>query len=138
VSVRIRLTRVGRKKIPHYRIVVMDSRNRRDGAYLDQIGVYHPRHQPAQVSIDEKKALNWLSKGAVPSDTVHNLLSRQGILLQFDMIKRQTSPDVIAEALSKWKSANADREVRRAGAKKSKRKSGAATSDTPADAPTSA
>ena len=97
MSVRIRLTRAGRKKVPHYRIVVMDSRNRRDGAYLDQLGTYDPRRQPAQLTVDENKALKWLMAGAQPSDTVRSLLSRQGILLQFDLMKRDTPPEVVAE-----------------------------------------
>ncbi len=103
MSVRIRLTRVGRKKVPHYRIVVMDSRNRRDGAYLEQIGVYHPNLQPAEFEISTDKAIHWLSLGAQPSDTVRSLLSQRGILLHFDLLKRQTPPEKIAEAVSKWR-----------------------------------
>ena len=57
MSVRIRLTRAGRKKVPHYRIVVMDSRNRRDGAYLEQLGVYHPNQQPAQFEVNEDEGI---------------------------------------------------------------------------------
>ncbi|MFC1735615.1 30S ribosomal protein S16 [Candidatus Hydrogenedentota bacterium] len=76
----IRLRRGGRKKKPFYRIVVIDSRRRRDGVYLDNIGVYQPVAQPEVVRIDEKKAVEWLSKGARPSKTVKSLFTRQGIL----------------------------------------------------------
>jgi small subunit ribosomal protein S16 len=92
VSVRIRLTRAGRKKVPHYRIVVMDSRNRRDGAYLDHLGVYHPNQQPAQFEVNEAKALHWLSQGAIPSETVRSLLSQRGIMLRFDLSRRCAKP----------------------------------------------
>lgn len=122
MSVRIRLTRAGRKKVPHYRIVVIDSHNRRDGAYLDQIGTYHPRYQPAQLNIDEKKALKWLMVGAKPSDTVHSLLSGQGILLQYDLMKKNSLPDAIAESLSKWRTVKAERDARRAQTRQAKRK----------------
>jgi small subunit ribosomal protein S16 len=136
VSVRIRLTRVGRKKVPHYRIVVMDSRNRRDGAYLDQIGVYHPNQNPAVVEIKEEKALSWLSKGASPSATVRSLLSRHGVMLRFDLMKRQTPPDKIAEAIAKFKETATANAVLRAEAKqrklKAKPKEGeAASTDNP-------
>ncbi|HEY3294393.1 MAG TPA: 30S ribosomal protein S16 [bacterium] len=122
MSVRIRLTRAGRKKVPHYRIVVMDSRNRRDGAYLDQIGVYHPNLQPAQFEVNEEKALRWLTQGAVPSDTVRSLLSQRGILLRFDLMKRQTPPEKIAATLATWREAAAARTAQRAEQKKLKRK----------------
>jgi small subunit ribosomal protein S16 len=138
VSVRIRLSRAGRKKVPHYRIVVMDSHNRRDGAYLDQIGTYHPRQQPAQLTIDEKKALKWLMAGAQPSDTVHSLLSGQGILLQFDLMKRNTAPEVIAENVAKLKGGRADRDARRAQARSAKRKAPAAPAETPPETSQSA
>ena len=122
MSVRIRLTRAGRKKVPHYRIVVMDSRNRRDGAYLEQIGVYHPNEQPAAFEVNEDKALRWLSQGAVPSDTVKSLLSKRGIMLRFDLMKRQTPPEKIADALAKWRETVAANAAQRAEVKKSKRK----------------
>jgi small subunit ribosomal protein S16 len=123
VSVRIRLTRAGRKKVPHYRIVVMDSRNRRDGAYLEQIGVYHPNQQPAEFEIAEDKALRWLSEGAQPSDTVRSLMSQRGILLHFDLLKRQTPPEKIAEAVGKWREDVQVRAAKRAAAKAAKRQS---------------
>ena len=103
MSVRIRLTRAGRKKQPYYRIVVIDSRKRRDGAYIEQIGLYHPTFQPARVEIQEDRALKWLRDGAKPSDTVHNLLSKNGTLLKSDLLKRGSSPEQIEAALAKWR-----------------------------------
>ena len=122
MSVRIRLSRVGRKKIPHYRIVVMDSRNRRDGVFLDKIGVYDPRHDPVHVEIAERKALEWLSRGASPSETVRSLLSRHGIMLRFDLMKRDTPSERVEEAVAKWKEEAAAREARRVQRKAQRRK----------------
>lgn len=102
MSVRIRLMRVGRKKNPQYRIVAVDARRKRDGAYLDLIGTYQPRLRPAKIEIDEEKALRWLQTGATPSDTVRNLLSQQGIMLKFDLLKRNTPAEKIAEVTSRW------------------------------------
>jgi len=77
--VKIRLQRVGRKKKPAYRIVVAESRAPRDGAFIEIIGHYDPLTDPATVVIHEDKALKWLRQGAQPSQTVANLLKRQGI-----------------------------------------------------------
>jgi len=83
MAVRIRLKRMGSKKNPFYRIVVADSRSPRDGRQIETIGYYNPLTEPAQVKIDEELALKWLRTGAQPSDTVRNLLSKQGILEKF-------------------------------------------------------
>ena len=80
MATKIRLTRMGAKKAPFYRIVVADSRARRDGAFIDIIGTYDPNRQPAAVEINAEKAEKWLSTGAQPSDTVKSLLKQQGLL----------------------------------------------------------
>ena len=80
MAVRIRLTRVGAKKQPTYRLVVADSRNARDGRSLDTLGHYNPRTEPVEIAIDAEKAKSWLAKGAQPSDTVARLFREQGIL----------------------------------------------------------
>ena len=77
---RIRLRRVGKKKRPAYRIVVADSRSPRDGAFIENLGVYDPLTDPATVRIDEEKAKSWIQQGAQPSETVAKLLARQGLL----------------------------------------------------------
>ncbi|CAM4250044.1 MULTISPECIES: 30S ribosomal protein S16 [Paenibacillus] len=89
MAVRIRLKRMGAHKAPFYRVVVSDSRSPRDGRFIEEIGTYNPVAQPAQVSIDEEKALKWLQTGAQASDTVRNLLSKQGILTKFHELKQQ-------------------------------------------------
>ncbi len=74
---RIRLFRVGKKKQPSYRIVVADARSPRDGAIVEQVGIYNPLTDPATVVIDNEKVQKWLGVGAKPSDTVQRLLDRQ-------------------------------------------------------------
>ncbi|HHT50394.1 MAG TPA: 30S ribosomal protein S16 [Eubacteriaceae bacterium] len=80
MAVRIRLKRMGAKKRPFYRIVVADSRAPRDGKFIEEIGYYNPVSEPVEIKIDGEKALQWINKGAQPSDTVKSLLKRQGIL----------------------------------------------------------
>ena len=83
MAVKIRLKRMGSKKNPFYRVVVADSRSPRDGRFIETIGTYIPLLNPAEVSINEELALQWLANGAQPSDTVRNLLSQQGIMKKF-------------------------------------------------------
>ena len=80
MAVKMRLTRLGDKKSPFYRIVVVDSRKARDGEYIDKVGHYNPTSQPEQIVIDEAKSKDWLSKGVQPTETVKTLLIRQGII----------------------------------------------------------
>ena len=72
----IHLRRTGAKKAPHYRVVVADSRAARDGAFIEILGHYHPRYQPAKVVLDVQKTKDWIAKGAQPSDTVKSLLKQ--------------------------------------------------------------
>lgn len=77
--VRIRMQRHGANKAPFYRIVVTDSRNPRDGRFIEIIGTYDPRKAGEQFTIDEEKALKWLSQGAQPTDTVKSMFKQLGI-----------------------------------------------------------
>lgn len=79
MAVKIRLQRYGSKKRPFYRLVAADSRNKRDGRYLEIIGTYNPTTEPAEVKIDEEKAKKWLNEGAQATDTVKNLFAKAGI-----------------------------------------------------------
>ncbi|EIU6155020.1 30S ribosomal protein S16 [Listeria monocytogenes] len=83
MAVKIRLKRIGSKKKPFYRIVVADSRFPRDGRSIETIGTYNPLLDPVEVKIDEEATLKWMHNGAKPSDTVRNLLSREGIMEKF-------------------------------------------------------
>lgn len=76
----IRLARRGSKKRPTYRIVVTDSRNARDGRFIETIGYYNPQYDPSVVEVDADKAKKWLECGAQPSDTVRKLLTLKGIV----------------------------------------------------------
>ena len=78
--VKLRLTRMGAKKNPFYRIVATDSRKARDGQYIEQIGIYDPVAEPKVVRIDEELAKKWLAAGAQPTDTVRTLFKQHGIL----------------------------------------------------------
>lgn len=80
MAVRIRLTRVGARKQPSYRVVVADSRSARDSRAIDTLGHYNPRTEPAEVSIDADKAKAWLAKGATPSETVVRLFKAAGVI----------------------------------------------------------
>ena len=87
MAVKLRLRRMGAKKRPFYRIVAADSRAPRDGRFIEEIGYYNPIETPAVVKIDEEKAQKWLSDGAIPTDTVRDLLSREGIMKKFHETK---------------------------------------------------
>lgn len=79
MAVKIRLSRVGRKKKPIYRIVVADSRSPRDGRVIENIGRYSPQEEPSLIEINEEKARDWLAKGAQPTGTVARLMAVKGI-----------------------------------------------------------
>ncbi|MFN2383903.1 MAG: 30S ribosomal protein S16 [Gemmatimonadota bacterium] len=83
MAVRIRLRRMGAKKQPVYRVVVADSRSPRDGRFLDTIGTYDPRANPAAITIDAAKALQWLEQGALPTDSARSLLAQAGVWSRF-------------------------------------------------------
>ncbi|MBR1672161.1 MAG: 30S ribosomal protein S16 [Fretibacterium sp.] len=89
MAVRIRLSRQGKKKAPFYRLVVADSHSPRDGKFIELIGTYNPMTDPAAVTINEDRALYWLSVGALPSDTARGLLKKQGIWEKFESRKAQ-------------------------------------------------
>lgn len=83
MAVKLRLIRMGAKKAPFYRIIAADSRAPRDGRFIEMLGTYNPTVNPAKVTIKEEEVLKWLNNGAQPSDTVRNLLSKQGIMKKF-------------------------------------------------------
>jgi small subunit ribosomal protein S16 len=79
MAVKLRLTRVGSKKNPIYRVVAADSRSPRDGKFIEIVGRYNPQHEPSLIELDEDKVRGWLSKGAQPSGSVAKLLKAKGI-----------------------------------------------------------
>ncbi len=87
MAVKIRLQRFGKKKQPVYRVVVMDGRKPRDGRYLEAIGRYEPRQDPSLIEIDNDRALDWLMKGAQPTETAQKLLEVSGAWARFKVAK---------------------------------------------------
>ncbi len=80
MAVKMRLTRMGAKKAPFYRVIVADSRSPRDGRFIDTIGTYNPLVNPVEIKIDAEKAKKWLGNGAQPTETVKALLKKSGIV----------------------------------------------------------
>ncbi|HNH95491.1 MAG: 30S ribosomal protein S16 [Microthrixaceae bacterium] len=87
MAVRLRLMRMGKKKQPTYRIVAADSRSPRDGRFIEIVGTYDPRREPSAVTVDNDKAVDWLQKGAQPSERVQKLLQISGAWEQFESSK---------------------------------------------------
>jgi len=90
MSVKIRLTRIGRHKDAIYRVVVADSRFARDGRYVEQIGFYDPAKPEADADINVELALKWLNKGATPSDSIRTLFTKKGIMETYAKAKKET------------------------------------------------
>ena len=106
MSAKIRLQRHGSKKRPFYFIVIADSRAPRDGKFIQKLGTYNPLTVPATIQLDRQKALEWLSKGATPTDTVRRILSFKGVLYLKHLlrgVKRGLFDDAAAmEKFTKW------------------------------------
>lgn len=105
MAVKMRLMRMGKKKSPSYRVVVVDGRAPRDGRYIEQIGRYDPTEEPSLIEIDTEKAVEWLRKGAQPTDPVRKLLEISGAMARFKVVagkvhtvkaSRETEVDVSA------------------------------------------
>ena len=88
MAVKLRLKRMGSKAKPFYRIVAADSRSPRDGRFLEIVGTYNPVKGQEVVTVNEEKAMYWLSNGAIPTDTVRSILSKQGIMKKFTESKK--------------------------------------------------
>ena len=80
MAVKIRLTRMGDKKSPFYRVVVTDSRKARDGAYIEKLGTFNPLTDPAEIKLDVEATKKWIANGAQPTETARTILVREGIL----------------------------------------------------------
>ncbi|MDY7032906.1 MAG: 30S ribosomal protein S16 [Thermodesulfobacteriota bacterium] len=80
MPVKIRLARMGAKKRPFYRIVVTDVRSPRDSNYIEVVGTYNPCTNPSEIKLKEERILDWLGKGAQPTETVHSILKKEGIV----------------------------------------------------------
>lgn len=121
--VKIRLQRHGRKRLPYYHIVVADSRSRRDGRIIEDLGRYSPTQQPAFVKVDTDRVVHWIGKGAQPTDTVRSILKKEGIYLRMHLMRWGKSEEEIQTAVDEFKAKRAEKgtsasEERRARLKK--------------------
>ena len=105
MATKIRFKRIGRKNRPFYRLVVIDSRKRRDGAPIEQLGWYDPikADKESNFSFNEDKIIDWLKEGAQVSDSVNKLMKRSGLAYKWHLIKQGLSESEIEKALKKWK-----------------------------------
>jgi small subunit ribosomal protein S16 len=103
----IRLTRMGRKQAPFYRLVVCDSRTRRDGDYIESLGYYNPMPDAYQLEVDHTKAVDWLGKGAQPTTTAKSLLRNEGVLLRWHLMKSGTATEDIDSQVEAFRSRRA-------------------------------
>lgn len=87
MAVKLRLKRMGAKQRPFYRIVAADARSPRDGRFIDTVGTYDAIANPAKITLDKEKVMNWLEKGAQPTDTVRALLKSEGVLKEYSEAK---------------------------------------------------
>ncbi|KAF0142518.1 MAG: 30S ribosomal protein S16 [Ignavibacteriales bacterium] len=103
MAVKLRLKRMGKKKQPIYKVVAADARSPRDGKFIEAIGLYNPKTEPATIEIKESRAMYWLNVGAQPTVTVKNLLSGQGIILRRELLKKGLKEEEVAAKLEEWK-----------------------------------
>ena len=143
MAVRLRLRRVGKKKMPVYHIVAADSRKARSGKFLEIIGRYDPLQHPLQVSTKDDRVFHWLKVGALPTDTVRSLFQRTGLWLKWGLMKKGSDEATIAAAMEKWQMGQVEklqrddaRKARRVASRKAKKKPAEAESaSTPTPAP---
>ncbi|MEE3139514.1 MAG: 30S ribosomal protein S16, partial [Candidatus Neomarinimicrobiota bacterium] len=105
MATKIRFKRIGRRNRPFYRLIVIDSRKRRDGAPIEQLGWYDPikADKESNFSFNEDKIIDWLKEGAQVSDSVKKLMKRSGLAYKWHLIKQGLSESEIEKALKKWK-----------------------------------
>ena len=112
MAVKIRLRRMGRKKLPIWAVVAADVRSPRDGRYIEDLGRYFPLEEPARVTLKDERVLYWLKVGAQPTETVRSLLSKEGLLLNLHMQRKGRSEEEISEAVQ----AHRERHIAKAAA----------------------
>lgn len=109
--VKLRLRRMGRKKRPVYDIVAADSRNTRDGRFIEKVGQYNPMVVTGQITLKRDRALYWLQTGAQPTDTVRSILSREGLLLELHLNRKGKTPEEIAQTVENHLARRQNREA---------------------------
>lgn len=141
MAVRLRLRRIGKKKMPMYQIVAADSRSARTGKFLEVVGRYEPQQNPMLISTKDDRVFHWLRHGAMPTDTVRSLLQRTGLWMKWSMTKLGVAEEKMAMEMEKWQMAQAEkrqrdeaRKVRRAAAHRKAKKSSKEETAAPAPA----
>ena len=112
MAVRLRLRRVGKKKMPIYHIVAADSRTARSGKFLEVVGRYDPRENPPLITSKEPRVFYWLKNGALPTDTVRSLYQRTGLWLKWSLTKQGKDETTIATEMEKWQMMQAEKQQR--------------------------
>lgn len=112
---------MGKKRQPIYKLVAADARSPRDGKYIEAIGSYNPKTEPATIEVNEERVLYWLGCGAQPTITVKNILSKEGILLKKELIKEGLTEEAISAKLEEW-GKNQESSVEKKKAKAEKKK----------------
>ena len=102
MSTKIRLKRIGRRNRPFYRVVVMDSRNRRDGSAIEELGWFNPIEADKPFELKEDRILEWLQKGAQPSDALHGLMKRSGLAHRWHLVQQGLDEKTIEKEMKKW------------------------------------
>ena len=102
MATKIRLKRIGRRNRPFYRLVIMDARNRRDGAAIEEVGWYNPTAKDEMYSLKEDRILYWLEEGAQPTDTAHDILRTAGLAHKWHLLKQGLDETAVEKEMKKW------------------------------------
>lgn len=128
MAVRLRLRRIGKKKMPQYQIVAADSRSARTGKFLEVIGRYEPLQHPMVIQTKEQRVFHWLKSGALPTDTVRTLFQRNGLWLKWNLTRKGADEPTVAAAMEQWtmmqeakRRRDEERKQRRTAARKAKK-----------------
>lgn len=108
MAVKLRLRRQGRSKAAQYSIVAADARSPRDGKFIEKVGFYNPKKEPAELYLNEEIALKWLGRGAQPTDTVKSLFRHAGVNLKFALMKQGKSEEEQKRIYDRWWAENGD------------------------------
>jgi small subunit ribosomal protein S16 len=100
--VKLRLKRIGKRHFPVYKIVAANSRSPRDGRFIEAVGLYNPNSEPAEITLKEERVMHWLSKGALPTETVRSLLRREGLIMKYRLMKAKIDEEGITAKMNSF------------------------------------